>query len=138
MALAELAPHHSEALRFVIQNGTMFQMEHNIVIIRTSIHRWEVHRAAFRSTRHHRRDCPRQRRTSSSSSASAPSGTDAQAHHQVRPSEQPDHPVSLGVKKFAELLAAKSGGKLKVNEFPSNQLGNELQQQSACRVACRK
>lgn len=43
----------------------------------------------------------------------------------------PDHPVSLGVKKFAELLAAKSGGKLKVNEFPSNQLGNELQQQSA-------
>jgi TRAP-type transport system periplasmic protein len=42
-----------------------------------------------------------------------------------------DHPVSLGVKKFAELLAAKSGGKLKVQEFPSNQLGNELQQQSA-------
>ena len=39
--------------------------------------------------------------------------------------------MSLGVKKFAELLAAKSGGKLKVNEFPSNQLGNELQQQSA-------
>ena len=42
-----------------------------------------------------------------------------------------DHPVSLGVKRFAELLAAKSGGKLKVQEFPSNQLGNELQQQSA-------
>jgi TRAP-type transport system periplasmic protein len=43
----------------------------------------------------------------------------------------PDHPVSLGVKKFAELLAAKSGGKLKVQEFPSSQLGNEMQQQSA-------
>jgi tripartite ATP-independent transporter DctP family solute receptor len=43
----------------------------------------------------------------------------------------PDHPVSLGVKRFAELLAAKSGGKLKVQEYPSNQLGNELQQQSA-------
>ncbi|HSV44463.1 MAG TPA: TRAP transporter substrate-binding protein [Ramlibacter sp.] len=42
-----------------------------------------------------------------------------------------DHPVSQGVKRFAELLAAKSGGKLKVQEFPSNQLGNELQQQSA-------
>jgi tripartite ATP-independent transporter DctP family solute receptor len=42
-----------------------------------------------------------------------------------------DHPVSMGVRKFAELLAAKSGGKLKVQEFPSNQLGNELQQQSA-------
>ncbi|AMO24372.1 TRAP transporter substrate-binding protein [Ramlibacter solisilvae] len=42
-----------------------------------------------------------------------------------------DHPVSLGVKRFAELVSAKSGGKLKVQEFPSNQLGNELQQQSA-------
>jgi tripartite ATP-independent transporter DctP family solute receptor len=44
-----------------------------------------------------------------------------------------DHPVSLGVKKFAEVLAAKSGGKLKVREFPASQLGNELQQQSALR-----
>jgi TRAP-type transport system periplasmic protein len=42
-----------------------------------------------------------------------------------------DHPVSLGVKRFAELVATKSGGKLKVQEFPSSQLGNELQQQSA-------
>src|SRR3954466_36422 len=42
-----------------------------------------------------------------------------------------DHPVSMGVKKFAELLAAKSGGKMKVQEFPASQLGNELQQQSA-------
>ncbi|MDO9165686.1 MAG: TRAP transporter substrate-binding protein [Rhodoferax sp.] len=42
-----------------------------------------------------------------------------------------DHPVSFGVKKFAEILAAKSGGKLKVQEFASSQLGNELQQQSA-------
>jgi TRAP-type transport system periplasmic protein len=42
-----------------------------------------------------------------------------------------DHPTSLGVKKFAELVAAKSGGKFKVTEFPSSQLGNELQQQSA-------
>lgn len=43
----------------------------------------------------------------------------------------PDHPVSAGVKKFAELLAAKSGGKLKVQEFPASALGNEMQQQSA-------
>jgi tripartite ATP-independent transporter DctP family solute receptor len=42
-----------------------------------------------------------------------------------------DHPVSMGVKRFAELLAAKSGGKLKVQEFPASQLGNELQQQAA-------
>jgi len=42
-----------------------------------------------------------------------------------------DHPVSFGVKRFAELLAAKTGGKFKVQEYPSNTLGNELQQQSA-------
>lgn len=42
-----------------------------------------------------------------------------------------DHPVSIGTRRFAELVAAKSGGKLKVQEFPSSQLGNELQQQSA-------
>lgn len=42
-----------------------------------------------------------------------------------------DHPTSMGVKKFAEIVAAKSGGKIKVQEFASSQLGNELQQQSA-------
>src|SRR3954468_3963156 len=42
-----------------------------------------------------------------------------------------DHPVSMGVKRFAEILAAKSGGKLKVQEFPASALGNEMQQQSA-------
>ena len=42
-----------------------------------------------------------------------------------------DHPTSWGVKKFAEIVAAKSGGKITVKEFPSSQLGNELQQQSA-------
>src|ERR1700675_424502 len=44
-----------------------------------------------------------------------------------------DHPVSFGVKKFAEVLAAKSGGKLKIREFAASQLGNEMQQQSAVR-----
>jgi TRAP-type transport system periplasmic protein len=44
-----------------------------------------------------------------------------------------DHPVSLGVKRFTEIVAAKSGGKLKVREYPSNQLGSEMQQQSALR-----
>ena len=42
-----------------------------------------------------------------------------------------DHPMSMGARKFAELVAAKSGGKLQVKEFPASQLGNELQQQSA-------
>ena len=45
----------------------------------------------------------------------------------------PDHPVSLGVQKFGEILAAKSGGKLKVREFGASQLGNEMQMQSALR-----
>jgi tripartite ATP-independent transporter DctP family solute receptor len=42
-----------------------------------------------------------------------------------------DHPVSMGVKKFAELVAAKSSGKMQVKEFPSNTLGSEQQQTSA-------
>lgn len=42
-----------------------------------------------------------------------------------------DHPMSMGARKFAELVATKSGGKLSVKEFPASQLGNELQQQSA-------
>ena len=33
-----------------------------------------------------------------------------------------DHPTSTGVKKFAELVAAKSGGKIKVQEYPASQL----------------
>jgi TRAP-type transport system periplasmic protein len=44
-----------------------------------------------------------------------------------------DHPVSLGVQKFAEILANKSGGKLKIREFAASQLGNEMQMQSALR-----
>jgi tripartite ATP-independent transporter DctP family solute receptor len=42
-----------------------------------------------------------------------------------------DHPVSFGVKKFAEIVAAKTGGKIRVREFPSNQLGSEVQQTAA-------
>ncbi|MFT4191952.1 MAG: TRAP transporter substrate-binding protein [Comamonas sp.] len=42
-----------------------------------------------------------------------------------------DHPISFGVKKFAEIIGAKSGGKIKVQEYPANQLGSELQQQAA-------
>jgi len=42
-----------------------------------------------------------------------------------------DHPVSMGVKKFAEIVAAKSGGKPQVKGFPSNQLGSEQQRTSA-------
>ena len=45
----------------------------------------------------------------------------------------PGHPISLGVQKFAEILAKKSGGKMKVREFGGSQLGSEQQQQSALR-----
>ena len=42
-----------------------------------------------------------------------------------------EHPVSAGVNKFAEIVAQKSGGKLKVREFPNSSLGSEIQEQSA-------
>jgi TRAP-type transport system periplasmic protein len=42
-----------------------------------------------------------------------------------------DHPLSFGVHKFIELVARKSGGKLKVREFPNSALGSETQEQSA-------
>jgi tripartite ATP-independent transporter DctP family solute receptor len=42
-----------------------------------------------------------------------------------------DHPVSAGTQKFAQIVDQKSGGKLKVREFPNSSLGSELQQQSA-------
>ena len=42
-----------------------------------------------------------------------------------------DHPLSEGVNKFAQIVEQKSGGKLKVREFPNSSLGSETQQQSA-------
>jgi len=42
-----------------------------------------------------------------------------------------DHPLSAGVNKFAQIVEAKSGGKLKVREFPNSSLGSENQQQTA-------
>lgn len=44
---------------------------------------------------------------------------------------QPGHPLSLGVQKFAAIVAAKSGGKLSVKEFGASALGSETQQMSA-------
>lgn len=42
-----------------------------------------------------------------------------------------DHPISAGVRKFAELVEKGSGGTIKVREFPTGQLGPELQTQGA-------
>ncbi|MBS0341930.1 MAG: TRAP transporter substrate-binding protein [Proteobacteria bacterium] len=41
------------------------------------------------------------------------------------------HPIVLGMQKFAELVAAKSGGKLKVNVYPGGALGSDQANVSA-------
>ena len=41
------------------------------------------------------------------------------------------HPLELGATKFAELVAAKSGGKIKINVFPAGTLGGDAQTVSA-------
>lgn len=44
-----------------------------------------------------------------------------------------DHPIGIGAQKFADLVSAKSGGKLKVNLFPNAVLGSDPQNLSAIR-----
>jgi TRAP-type transport system periplasmic protein len=44
---------------------------------------------------------------------------------------QKEHPQAMGAEKFAELVAAKSGGKIKVKLFPGGTLGGDLQTVSA-------
>jgi len=41
------------------------------------------------------------------------------------------HPIVIGMEKFAEIVAAKSGGKIKVNLFPGGVLGGDAQNVSA-------
>ena len=41
------------------------------------------------------------------------------------------HPLVTGAEKFAELVAAKSGGKIKINPFPGGVLGGDAQTVSA-------
>jgi tripartite ATP-independent transporter DctP family solute receptor len=41
------------------------------------------------------------------------------------------HPIALGMEKFAEIVQAKSGGKLKVNLFPGGTLGSDQANVSA-------
>lgn len=41
------------------------------------------------------------------------------------------HPIVMGMEKFAELVAAKSGGKIKVNLFPGGTLGSDQANVSA-------
>ena len=44
-----------------------------------------------------------------------------------------DHPLGLGAQKFADAVAAKSGGKMKVSLFPNAVLGSDQQNLSAVR-----
>ena len=41
------------------------------------------------------------------------------------------HPITQGMEKFAEIVAAKSGGKIKVNLFPGGTLGSDQANVSA-------
>jgi TRAP-type transport system periplasmic protein len=42
-----------------------------------------------------------------------------------------DNPVGLAVDKFAQIVSAKSGGKIKVTGYPNATLGNEIQSMSS-------
>lgn len=44
-----------------------------------------------------------------------------------------DHPMGVGAQKFADLVAQRSGGKIKVNVFPNAVLGSDPQNLSAVR-----
>jgi TRAP-type transport system periplasmic protein len=44
-----------------------------------------------------------------------------------------DHPLGMGAQKFSDLVAAKSGGKMKVSLFPNAVLGGDPQNLSAVR-----
>jgi tripartite ATP-independent transporter DctP family solute receptor len=44
---------------------------------------------------------------------------------------QAGHPISVGTQKLADILAAKSGGRIKLQEFGGSTLGGEAQQLSA-------
>ncbi len=49
-----------------------------------------------------------------------------------------DHPVGVGVKKMQEILAAKTGGKMKINAFWGGSAGNDLQATQALRAGTQE
>jgi tripartite ATP-independent transporter DctP family solute receptor len=49
-----------------------------------------------------------------------------------------DHPVGVGVKKMQEVLAAKTGGKMKINAFWGGSAGNDLQATQALRAGTQE
>lgn len=49
-----------------------------------------------------------------------------------------DHPVGVGVKKMQEVLAARTGGKMKIQAFWSGSAGNDLQATQALRAGTQE
>ena len=49
-----------------------------------------------------------------------------------------DHPVGVGVKKMQEVLAAKTGGKMKINAFWGGAAGGDLQATQALRAGTQE
>ena len=49
-----------------------------------------------------------------------------------------DHPVGLGFKKMQEVLAAKTGGKMKINAFWNSSAGGDLQATQALRAGTQE
>jgi tripartite ATP-independent transporter DctP family solute receptor len=65
-------------------------------------------------------------------SAFAITSAQAQVRELKMASQNPKgHPITEGAFKFAELVAAKSGGKIKVNVFPGGTLGSDMAVASA-------
>jgi len=56
----------------------------------------------------------------------SPAKADKQSYSfRLAETHPPDYPTTLGDKKFAELVNEKSGGRIKIDVFPSAQLGEE-------------
>ncbi|MFN5177974.1 MAG: TRAP transporter substrate-binding protein, partial [Limnohabitans sp.] len=49
-----------------------------------------------------------------------------------------DHPVGVGVKKMQEVLAAKTGGKMKITAFWGGSAGGDLQATQALRAGTQE
>jgi hypothetical protein len=49
-----------------------------------------------------------------------------------------DHPASMGVKKFAEPVAAKSGGKMQVKNFRRISSAASNNKRPLCKAECRR
>ena len=63
-----------------------------------------------------------------------PAGDDAEEtyHIQLAGSVAEDHPITLGLYKFEELLEESSGGRIQVDVYPNGQLGSNREYYEQC------